>query len=321
MLRKIFFFILLLLNVTALTQNDISNYKVFFATGVFKNKNIIIIRKYENHEKQFFVGVQPDNIEMQIIPAEDISVKTSNWQQILIDYKNTPYIKAIKAASRQSFSLQNSGITHGYSKEKGATLTIDLCPSHKPMDRIIFTSLINEFKKTEKPVPIAISITGRFMLTHAKDLIWLKQLIDSNEISVTWINHTYNHRFSSKLPLRDNFLLEPNTDLNFEIIGVEIALLQKGLLTSVFFRFPGLVSNHSIVDSVLEYGLIPIGSDAWLAKDQPIHSGSIILIHGNGNDPVGIQDFMKLLLTKKTSVIKKEWLLYDLRESVDEEFH
>jgi len=80
------------------------------------------------------------------------------------------------------------------------------------------------------------------------------------------------------------------------------------------------VSNHQVVDKVLEYGLIPIGSDAWLAKGQAVHNGSIVLIHGNGNEPMGIKDFMKLLQTEKTSITKKEWLLYDLRESVGKEF-
>jgi hypothetical protein len=99
-----------------------------------------------------------------------------------------------------------------------------------------------------------------------------------------------------------------------------MALLQYGFLSSVFFRFPGLVSDQQVVDSVVSYGLIPIGSDAWLAKGQPVHRGSIMLIHGNGNEPVGIQDFIRLLQNEKSSVMKKEWLLYDLRESIEDEF-
>jgi hypothetical protein len=71
---------------------------------------------------------------------------------------------------------------------------------------------------------------------------------------------------------------------------------------------------------ITEYGLIPIGSDAWLAKGQPVHAGSIVLIHGNGNEPIGIEDFLRLLQTEKSSVMNKEWLLYDLRESVQDEF-
>ena len=298
--KLITFVILISGNLSLIAQNEISNYKVYFAAGDFKCKNILVIRKFERLGQLFYMGVDPDNLETLIIPSDQISVKTLSWQQILQDYKNSAYIKAILTAQNQSFSLQNSGIIHGFPKEKGVTLTIDLCPSHKPLDRIIFTSLFNEFGKTEKPVPIALSITGRFMLTHSEDLLWLKDLIVSGDISVTWINHTYNHQYNPKVPIKENFLLEPNTDLNFEILGTEIALLQHGFLSSVFFRFPGLVSDTNIVDSVLEYGLIPIGSDAWLAKGQSVQAGSIVLIHGNGNEPIGVKNFINLLQTEKS---------------------
>lgn len=319
--KGLFVIILLILNNFTLTAQDgISNYKVYFAVGDYTNKIILVIRKFEQSGQLFYVGVDPDNLETLIIPSKQIYIKSLNWQQILNDYKNTAYVKAIQTAKKQSFSLQNSGIIHGFPKEKGITLTIDLCPSHKPLDRIIFKSLISEFQKTEKPIPIALSITGRFMVTHSEDLMWLKNLVTTGEISVTWINHTYNHHYNPKVPLKDNFLLEPNTDFNFEILGTEIALFQYRLLFSVFFRFPGLVSDQQIVDKVIEYGLIPIGSDAWLAKGQPVYNGSIVLIHGNGNEPLGIKDFITLIHNEKSSVMKKEWLLYDLRESVEDEF-
>jgi hypothetical protein len=305
-------------NFSLLAGNGISNFKVFFASGDFKSRNILVIRKFEKSGQQFYVAVDPDNLETQIIPSNQISLQELSWQQILLKFNNTAYIRAIQTAKEQSLSLQNSGIIHGFPKEKGVTLTVDLCPSHKPLDKIIFTSLISEFRKTEIPVPLALSITGRFILTHSEDLLWLKELIDSGEISVTWINHTYNHNYNPNVPLTENFLLEPNTDLNFEILGTEIALLQYGFLSSVFFRFPGLVSDQQVV--VISYGLIPIGSDAWLAKGQPVHKGSIVLIHGNGNEPVGVKDFIRLLQTEKSSVMKNEWLLYDLRESIEDEF-
>jgi hypothetical protein len=320
-LRRLLTLLFLIGGYHSLTaQNGISNYKVYFAFGNLRSENILVIRKFEQSGQQFYVGVDIDNLETKIIPSDQISVEALSWQQILLNYSNSAYVRAIQAAKKNSFSLQNSGIVHGYPKEKGAVLTIDLCPSHKPLDRIIFTSLINEFEKTEKPVPLALSITGRFMLTHSEDMLWIKDLITSGKISITWVNHTYNHNYNPKIPLKSNFLLEPNTDINFEILGTEIALLQYGFLSSVFFRFPGLVSDKSIVDTVIGYGLIPIGSDAWLAKGQPIQGGSIILIHGNGNEPVGVEAFIKLLQTEKTSVMNKEWLLYDLRDSIEDEF-
>ena len=141
-----------------------------------------------------------------------------------------------------------------------------------------------------------------------------------NKIKITWVNHTYNHHYDPKAPLNENFILSPGTDINFEILGTEIALLQHGLLPSVFFRFPGLVSNNKAVTAVTDFGIIPIGSDAWLAKGQQAANGSIVLIHGNGNEPLGVKDFIKLLQTEKEKAMANQWLLYDLRDTVEDEF-
>ena len=154
--------------------------------------------------------------------------------------------------------------------------------------------MIAEFQKVEKPAPIALSVSGLWMLKHGKDIAWLKKLRDSGEIRITWVNHSYNHRVSKTAPLKMNFLLEPGTDIKYEVLATEELMLKNGLVPSAFFRFPGLVSDQQLIYKITDFGLIPIGSDAWLAKGQQAQAGSIVLIHGNGNEPVGVDDFIKL---------------------------
>ena len=148
----------------------------------------------------------------------------------------------------------------------------------------------------------------------------LKKLQQDKEIYITWVNHSFNHHVSPTAPLKENFLLEHGTDIYFEVTETEKAMLKNGLLPSVFFRFPGLVSDQQLVNTITNFGLIPIGTDAWLAKGQQPQAGSIVLIHGNGNEPTGVNDFIKLLQSKTKQIASKQWLLYDLSESVDEEF-
>ncbi|WP_449436080.1 polysaccharide deacetylase family protein [Pedobacter steynii] len=312
--------LLMVLAIPCSAQVSIEGYNKYFAIAKYHNKELLILRKFKNSGIASYLAVDPNELTTSIIPANDIETKETGLEQALSYFKNTAYSRTISSARQLSNSLQDAGIIHGFQKEKGITLTIDLCPSHKVLDRIIFTALISEFQKTEKPVPIAISITGRWMLTHSNDLNWLKELEKSNDIKVTWINHSYNHHVSSKAPLKTNFLLEPGTDMNFEVLGTELAMLQHGLLPSAFFRFPGLVSDTEVVQRVLSYGIIPVGSDAWLAKGQPANAGSIVLIHGNGNEPVGVQDFIRLLKNKQQDINGKQWMMYDLRESVEDEF-
>jgi hypothetical protein len=312
--------LLLLLPVLAFAQNTVSNYKTFFGSGIYKGNTVLLTRSFVYNNTPSYLYTNPQTLATGILSAKDIKVTPAPLAALKIQFSNTPYIKALASAESQSFSLQDAGLIHGYPKEHGITLTIDLCPSHKKLDRIIFTSLTQEFGKTLQPVPVALSITGRFMLTHTDDIEWLKNLEKQKKIAITWINHTYNHHYDPKAPLTENFILAPGTDISFEILGTEIAMLQHGLIPSAFFRFPGLVSDNRAVTAVTGFGIIPIGSDAWLAKGQQAANGSIVLIHGNGNEPLGVKDFISLLKNEKEKALSKEWLLYDLRETVEDEF-
>jgi hypothetical protein len=125
------------------------------------------------------------------------------------------------------------------------------------------------------------------LATHALDWAWLVAERDGGRLAITWVNHSENHRYSPGQGLEGNFLLLPGTDLESEIFPVEQRLLDRGEVPSVFFRFPGLVSSPELVDRVLALGLVPLGSSAWLAKDQLVKVGALVLTHANGNEPLG----------------------------------
>jgi hypothetical protein len=74
-------------------------------------------------------------------------------------------------------------------------------------------------------------------------------------------------------------------------------MIGKGLPPSVFFRFPGLVADEKLIKLLAKLSLIPLGADAWLAKGEEPRKGSIILVHGNGNEPPGIARLMNILQT------------------------
>jgi hypothetical protein len=302
------------------TYNKITSYKAYYGWAKHYPQDWMIIRQFTNDGKTYLLMVNPQTLETRIDEPDSYTIKPMTIDEARTFFKSSPYIKALQKAEKQSVNTQDAGIESGIPKQTGISLTADLCPSHKPLDKRIFTDLITEFKKVEHPVPIALSVTGIWMRQHPEDLDWLKKMQDQHEIYITWINHSFNHRVSASLPLKENFLLEAGTNINYEVMETEIAMLKNGLLPSVFFRFPGLVSDQRLVYEITDFGLIPIGTDAWLAKGQQPQAGSIVLIHGNGNEPVGVNDFIKLLHSKAQSIAKKQWLLYDLRESVDEEF-
>jgi len=321
--RYVFTAVLLLLGVGTMAQANylaINNYKVFYGWAKYAPQDWIVLRQFDNAGKIYLLLVNPQTLETKVNEAGFYQVKPLTLAQVRDLFKKTPYQKALSKAESQSVMVQDAGIERGVPKEMGISLTADLCPSHRPLDRRIFTDMFSAFQQVERPVPIALSVTGSWMNRHQADLAWLKQMQQKGEIYITWINHSYNHRVSKTLPLKQNFLLEAGTDINYEVLETEKDMLKNGLLPSAFFRFPGLVSDQALVTQITNYGLIPIGTDAWLAKGQQPQAGSIVLIHGNGNEPVGVQDFIQLLRSKAPSIAKKQWLLYDLRETVDEEF-
>jgi hypothetical protein len=93
-------------------------------------------------------------------------------------------------------------------------------------------------------------------------------------------------------------------------------MLAAGFTPSVFFRFPGLVSSPDVFERIIALGLIPLGSDAWLGKNQWPQEGSIVLVHANGNEPLGVHRFLQLLREEREQVHARSWELSDLRESV-----
>jgi hypothetical protein len=299
----------------------ISNYQLFtgYTTAPSDQKELILFRRYLDGPDTCYLAVSPQTLRTSVVKSSDIRLTRLPWGGIRTRYAATPYISALDRSEFSAGRLQDAGIRKFLSLQKGIDLTIDLCPSHLPLDRVVFLDLIKEIGVAEKPVPVSISVTGIWINEHPKDFEWLDSLDKSGQLSILWINHSYNHRTYKNVPLSSNFLLAPGTDVKSEVLKLEILLLEKGITPSVFFRFPGLVSDKDIYDKILGYGLIPAGSDAWLAKGQWPFNGSIVLIHANGNEPLGIKDFVKLLREKQSALISGQWELFDLRESVAEE--
>ncbi|MBD2755382.1 polysaccharide deacetylase family protein [Spirosoma validum] len=300
------------------TFGQLANYRVFFGVTTRKPQQVVLRRWQQNTQTRYLV-LNPQTLETSVMPLLADGVKVLPWNSVLKQVSPTPYGRAMHAEQQRDSNLQDAGIERTDTTERGFSLTVDLCPSTKPLTRSVFEQLIRAFEPEEKPIPVTITITGLWMESHPQDLDYLKSLVSRGELAITWVNHSYHHRYNPQLPLPANFLLEANTNLSDEVLLNEQAMLQRGLTPSIFFRFPGLVSDKAVFDRILAFGLLPIGSDAWLAKNQPPKQGSLVLIHANGNEPLGITDFINLIRQKSPAIENKTWLLYDLPTSLAKE--
>jgi hypothetical protein len=302
-LSSVFLMILLMCCIGACDRSKaiISDYHPTFIPGYDTQGNLqIAIRMYYVQDIAYFLLVDPNTFVTKIIPLTNFKSRRLSSVAVpgyytMASLQNTSYLKALERYSSPPYLLQNYGLTHSQHPMQGVFLTIDMCPSGKSFEEIFFKALVARSNKTKNPIPIGLSMSGLWMTSHDKELNWLIAQSKANKLAITWINHSFSHIYYRDLPLEKNFMLNRRGDFKEEILETEKILLQKHQLPSVFFRYPGLVSDQALSLKLRELGLIPVGSNAWLAKGETAKNGSIILVHGNSNEPLGIQEMRVLL--------------------------
>lgn len=248
----------------------------------------MLTRSFSIDSKEFFLVVDLDSLETKVIDSIELSSFKKSDNAI-----DTNYALLVKKVFENSSLLENAGINSSFRSDKlqEIYLTIDMCPSSKKgFEKEFYQNIIN--LSTEHKIPISIAITNKWIKTHTKDFEWI--LKNKEYLDITWINHSANHYYDkNEKDLAKNFMLHDISAFEQEILDVEKMLLINGQTPSILFRFPGLISNKSLIKDLVEkYSLIPLGTNNWLAKDnKSIQNRDIILVHGNLNEHKGIQIF------------------------------
>ncbi|AAU03500.1 palindromic element RPE3 domain-containing protein [Rickettsia typhi] len=203
---------------------------------------------------------------------------------------------------------QNYGATSSMYKVKGQFLTIDMCPSSKNFEEDFFKKLVELSTKLKKTIPITICVSGLWINKHTEEFLWLLKQQENGYLQITWVNHSFSHPYFKDKPLENNFLLSNKEDFENEVLEVGKILVSYNIAPSPFFRFPGLVSDQILIAKLKDFGFIPLGSNAWLAKGEKVQDGSFILVHGNSNEKAGIDLIMPMLSELKLLPIEKAFL-------------
>ena len=295
MLFPVFFLVNLIFTYAPLAAETevITDYRPILRAGRDSSGQIrIAIRQYKSNNVPYLLNVNPATLETSAVKAATIDF---TGDISLDSLRKTPFVKTLDRYKAMSCKLQNHGAVRAEYPVSGMFLTVDMCPSRRPFEKFFFTTLADLSREKLIGTPVAIAVTGNWMENHRDELAWIIQQIREGRLAVTWVNHSATHPYNPGAPLERNFLLSPGIDLEREIFGTERLLLENGLIPSPFFRFPGLVADGKLMEKLRDLALIPVGSDAWLAKGETPESGSFILVHGNGNEPQGISKVMKLL--------------------------
>lgn len=272
--------------------DGVADYRVTFEwVHTSSGNRLLAVRRFVRGGSRYLLLVNPQTLESSVGRASAVALE---GPATLDDLGETTFGHALLRYTAPPYRLRNYGATHSIRFVDGMYLTVDLCPSTKPMDRSLFQQEQEDGTLPSAPLPVAVAITGQWMEHHTEDLAWLKEQVRGHRLTIVWVNHSYDHPYTPNIRAEYNFLFSPGVDFPAQVLRTEVALLENGLVPSPFFRFPGLVSNGEMIEQLRSMSLIPIGSNAWLAKGQRPRSGSFILVHGNGNEPGGVSRFLRL---------------------------
>lgn len=195
----------------------------------------------------------------------------------------------------------NYGITENTNNKKNIYITVDLCPSHHlDYSEELFQSFIDISKSRNQAIPVAISISGHWLLKHQEALEEIKTIEKNGYIKITWVNHSYAHYDNPSLDNSHNFMIHDISNASNDIDKNRDLMIKNNLTPSNFFRFPGLISNNYLNNLVENKGYKILGASAWLNKTNgKFKGGDIILIHGNKNEERGVKLFIDNFTTGK----------------------
>ncbi|WP_298355296.1 polysaccharide deacetylase [Rhodoblastus sp.] len=252
---------------------------------------VLAIRTLSVDGEDLLLAVDPEKLTTRLeraacwtcAPTTPDAQSQTRFLRAVQGYSNAPGKKLPAGATW----FDNAGLIHG--RSGGAFLTGDLCPSHRPLDRAFLTSL-----EGGGGTPIALAISGLWIRQHADDFLWLRREKAEKRLDIAFVNHSDRHPYRPGLPDAHNYLLMRGVDMRQEIFEVERLLIANGEVPSVFFRFPGLISDRATMDAVRDAFLIPLGAQSWLALTPVAPPAAVVLVHPNGNEPFGLKVFEHL---------------------------
>lgn len=187
--------------------------------------------------------------------------------------------------------LHDDGRASGEGPQMRFALTLDMCQSSRAWEGDLYEWLAGLGTTLGRPATVGVAMTGLWAQRHPEGLEQLLAWQREGRLDVRWINHSFHHQLSQDAAGRYHFLTDPSVDLAAEVLDLEALLFEQGALFSPLFRFPGLTHDDRTLGELADLGLFPLDADGWVAKGERITDGGVVLLHGNGNEHVGVTMF------------------------------
>lgn len=173
MLRIFIIIILLIIPFFAKNLKDISDYKILHNQIIYNNSSYTLIRSFKSENVKYFLAVNNQTLQTRIL--EDESLLLENLEI------NSRYEDLLKRDIYKINRLQNDGI--GSINSINIFLTMDFCPSAKNgYEKDFINKLVFLQSKRDKPIPITLFISGKWINKHQKEVLELEKLLLSYDL-------------------------------------------------------------------------------------------------------------------------------------------
>lgn len=249
-----------------------------------------VIRRFEidGEAAGLFVNVDTQATAYALASALEESTRLAE----VGEFTDAPYLTNLEAMRGDAYDRLPSAALDATGTETRLALTIDMCQSTRAWDIDLYEWLVALADERGEAIPVGVAMTGLWAGRHGNQYEQLKTWHREGKLAITWVNHSYHHPVSQR-GSQYLFMNASGVDVRAEVLDLEKLLLVTGQMVSPLFRFPGLTYNASTLGTVNDLGMFALDANAWIAKGQDPVDGSVILVHGNGNERVGITGFFR----------------------------
>lgn len=272
-----------------------------FPTAVWPNSTRALLRRtvLVNGEAFGILTRDDSSLESVAVPMKALSTATRLPESIEAKGR----LARLRKKESRLTARRNGSIDHGpRSKQNQFAITVDLCWSLRPYESEFF-ECTQKIAESGQPIDLTLFVSGRWIQQHPEEMHKLIELSRVPNLHVLWALHSWDH------PKEGDFMnAYTPEELEQDTLKLERALLEWGMVPSAFYRFPGLIHDVPRLCKIIDMDLFSIDCDSWVnmmmlrvpPHRMPARSGSILLIHGNGNEPAGIPAFYRWLSRRPT---------------------
>jgi hypothetical protein len=251
-------------------------------------EKIVVLRSFDFEGEPTVVVAEDRTYELSLVTAAALEERTTPaTDDVMTSFR---YLATLGKTRRSLLCELQAGSDSAIPTR--FTLSINMNPSRREWEEGLFEWLLDLAAERDEAVPVGIAMTGLWAHRHSDEFLKLVAWQERGLLDIRWVNHSYHHPLNRNAGGGYDFLTHPSVDFTAEVLDLEVLLLEQGVMFSSLFRFPGLTHDDATLQKLAGLGLFPLDANAWVARDEPIGDGSVALLHGNGNEHVGVTMFL-----------------------------